>query len=265
MELDHHSGSVGAGHLTGGNMEIFRFHTAPGADEMIRAKWEKYSAAIIADHINSDFGIGLTKKQVADRARYLRLNRANGMPEVCKQRKRPQLWMENPELDEILKSRWKTFSSTEIASALNAQFGINLTRNAVIGRINRLGLAEKRSWMPKIYKKRLSNSPRRSAPARPKYDVELPDLLSDLQTPIEQRKSLLDLTAGTCRWPVGDPQSPEFFFCGGKTHEGKPYCTGHCAVAYNYVKAPRPPKHKQSFREWQAGPFQEPSLHGLGG
>jgi GcrA cell cycle regulator len=245
-------------------MEVFRFRTAPGADEMIRAKWEKCSAAIIADSLRTDLGVDLTKKQVADRARYLRLNRANGMPEVCKTRQRPQVWMENPELDEILKSRWKTFSSSEIASALNAQFGTNLTRNAVIGRINRLGLAEKRSWMPKIYKKRLSNSPSRGAPARPKYDVELPDLLSDLQTPIEQRKSLLELTAETCRWPIGDPQSPEFFFCGGKIHEGKPYCTGHCAVAFNYVKASRPPKHKQPFYQREAGACEVATLSGLG-
>ena len=35
-----------------------------------------------------------------------------------------------------------------------------------------------------------------------------------------------------CQWPFGDPQDKEFYFCGVKTHEGKPYCEEHCNIAY---------------------------------
>ena len=34
------------------------------------------------------------------------------------------------------------------------------------------------------------------------------------------------------KWPIGDPKQPDFRFCGHPQHEGKPYCTAHCAVAY---------------------------------
>ena len=43
---------------------------------------------------------------------------------------------------------------------------------------------------------------------------------------------LLDLTADTCRWPVGDPGDRKFAFCGAKPLVGYPYCVGHCLIAY---------------------------------
>ena len=43
---------------------------------------------------------------------------------------------------------------------------------------------------------------------------------------------MLELNEQTCRWPVGDPGSSDFFFCGGKTITGLPYCAYHSRVAY---------------------------------
>jgi GcrA cell cycle regulator len=40
------------------------------------------------------------------------------------------------------------------------------------------------------------------------------------------------LNEATCHWPVGDPSSPDFFFCGGKALAGLPYCAHHSRVAY---------------------------------
>jgi GcrA cell cycle regulator len=40
------------------------------------------------------------------------------------------------------------------------------------------------------------------------------------------------LNEQTCRWPVGDPGSSDFFFCGGNTIAGLPYCAYHSRVAY---------------------------------
>jgi GcrA cell cycle regulator len=48
-----------------------------------------------------------------------------------------------------------------------------------------------------------------------------------------QRKTLLELTADTCRWPVGDPASPDFFFCGARPFSGSPYCPCHAGRAYD--------------------------------
>lgn len=45
--------------------------------------------------------------------------------------------------------------------------------------------------------------------------------------------TLMDLTNTTCRWPIGDPGTPEFRFCGGPSNNiaGRPYCAHHAAVA----------------------------------
>jgi GcrA cell cycle regulator len=66
------------------------------------------------------------------------------------------------------------------------------------------------------------------------YEMEAepePELIENI-IPIGQRRTLLELTADTCRWPIGDPASPDFFFCGGKPLTGLPYCSYHSRVAY---------------------------------
>lgn len=53
------------------------------------------------------------------------------------------------------------------------------------------------------------------------------------------RCTLMELTANTCRWPMGDPTKPDFFFCGQAPALGHPYCGFHCRKAYN----PRSRRH----------------------
>src|SRR5262249_24303286 len=56
------------------------------------------------------------------------------------------------------------------------------------------------------------------------YDYELeaePELIENI-IPIGQRRTILELNEQTCRWPVGDPGSTDFFFCGGNTIAGLP-------------------------------------------
>ena len=70
-----------------------------------------------------------------------------------------------------------------------------------------------------------------------------PELIENI-IPIGQRRTLLELNEDTCRWPIGDPATPEFFFCGGKPLDGLPYCSYHSRVAYqpaNDAPRPRPP------------------------
>src|SRR6478609_9034615 len=66
------------------------------------------------------------------------------------------------------------------------------------------------------------------------YEIEAeatPELVENI-IPIGQRRTILELTEQTCRWPIGDPGSTEFFFCGGNTIAGLPYCAYHSRVAY---------------------------------
>jgi len=62
--------------------------------------------------------------------------------------------------------------------------------------------------------------------------VEAEPVTYDNVVPMSQRLSLLELNEATCHWPVGDPSSPDFFFCGGKALSGLPYCAQHSRVAY---------------------------------
>jgi GcrA cell cycle regulator len=53
------------------------------------------------------------------------------------------------------------------------------------------------------------------------------DPLVDAGVPPEQRRSILQLNDRTCRWPVGDPASSDFFFCGAAPLAGQAYCATH--------------------------------------
>lgn len=51
--------------------------------------------------------------------------------------------------------------------------------------------------------------------------------------PTRPTVSLHDLQQHRCRWPIGEPGSPDFGFCGDTIRdESVPYCTGHCRIAY---------------------------------
>jgi GcrA cell cycle regulator len=54
-----------------------------------------------------------------------------------------------------------------------------------------------------------------------------------------RRLTLMQLTERTCKWPVGDPATDDFWFCGLPTVAGKPYCETHVAVAFQPMSARR--------------------------
>ena len=43
---------------------------------------------------------------------------------------------------------------------------------------------------------------------------------------------LEEIREDACRWPLGDPTSEEFVYCGVQTAKGRSYCAGHCRMAY---------------------------------
>ncbi len=54
-----------------------------------------------------------------------------------------------------------------------------------------------------------------------------------------RKLTLMELTERTCKWPIGDPATPNFYFCGLPTLPGKPYCEAHAALAYQPVQTKR--------------------------
>ena len=143
---------------------------------------------------------------------------------------------------ETLKKLWADgLSASQIAAELGG-----ITRNAVIGKVHRLGLSGRAkspaSAAPRPRKPRPhSQMLRVSRPAMRgntalaqayEFEVEAePEVIENI-IPLGQRRSLLELTEETCRWPIGDPGTPEFFFCGGQSVTGLPYCAYHSRVAY---------------------------------
>ena len=116
----------------------------------------------------------------------------------------------------------------------------------MIGKVHRLGLSGRAkspsSAAPRPRKARAhSHMLRVSRPAMRgntalahafEYEVEPePELIENI-IPIGQRRTLLELTEETCRWPIGDPGSADFFFCGGQSLTSLPYCGYHSRVAY---------------------------------
>jgi GcrA cell cycle regulator len=123
-------------------------------------------------------------------------------------------------------------------SQIAAEIGV--TRNAVIGKIHRLGLgpgrpaaAPGRPCPPRLRRPRASTQ---RALLR-LITADAPDTTADgaLETAVvesAQLCSLLELARGRCRWPVGDPGKTDFAFCGNETAAGFSYCAGHARMAY---------------------------------
>ena len=84
------------------------------------------------------------------------------------------------------------------ASQIAEQLG-TVTRNAVIGKAHRLGLAARPSPI---------RGDGTGAAKRAKHH------------------------GPTCQWPLGDPAAQDFKFCGAVVEPGRPYCAAHCEAAY---------------------------------
>ncbi len=111
---------------------------------------------------------------------------------------------------ELLTELWREGQSARLIAE---QLGDGVTRNAVIGKANRLGLSK----------------PSKSSVTRKQRKQE--KIKAKLQAP-EGGATILSLTASTCRWPIGDPGDDDFRFCGGPANIEQPYCEYHSQLAY---------------------------------
>jgi GcrA cell cycle regulator len=121
-------------------------------------------------------------------------------------------------------------------SQIAAEIGVS--RNAVIGKMNRLGFSRPRNA--------LATGPEQKHARRPKTDnvtrlfsqrrilMRLPPEPPPSPESIRNGRgcSFLELSAGSCRWPINEPGTADFCFCGHAQVEGLPYCVGHARIAY---------------------------------
>ncbi len=186
---------------------------------------------------------------------------------------------------ETLKAMWvEGKSASQIAKELGG-----VTRNAVIGKVHRLGLSNRgpngepvpeggvdagaeTDGAPATHAAAEVEPEAADGPAEPETpqpaaipDAGLPpfrprpvlngqplppqpsgsEMSDEARANLEEvakkakRLGLMQLTERTCKWPVGDPATDDFWFCGLPCVGGKPYCETHVAVAFQPMSARR--------------------------
>jgi GcrA cell cycle regulator len=155
----------------------------------------------------------------------------------------------NDERVELLKKLWNDgLSASQIAGELGG-----VTRNAVIGKVHRLGLsgrakAPSQASQPRQRKPaaatvrpaaRSVSSPQirgnvalAAQPMMEAYAETQPVLREDVVVPMSRRVQIMELREAMCKWPLGDPMHADFVYCGADCTFGTPYCTHHSAIAY---------------------------------
>jgi GcrA cell cycle regulator len=160
---------------------------------------------------------------------------------------------------EQLKKMWLDgLSASQIANEL----GHGVSRNAVIGKVHRLGLSGRaKSPAPAAVARPRKDEPARSAPTpapvthgalalamdvRPAPAPAPRVAAEDVVIPISERVTIMDLREAMCRWPLGDPTNPDFRYCGAKMQIGAgPYCLAHARIAYQPVQDRRRERERE--------------------
>ncbi|MBV9751284.1 MAG: GcrA cell cycle regulator [Hyphomicrobiales bacterium] len=148
---------------------------------------------------------------------------------------------------ELLRKLWQEGIS---ASRIAAQLGAGITRNAVIGKVHRLGLAGRAkpatpSAQPRPRRVSQPSATQRTVALRGNTmmlrevvvaeEYEPAVLPKAVVIPISERVTITELRENMCRWPLGDPLTPEFRYCGTKCDPSASYCMPHGRMAYQQV------------------------------
>ena len=149
---------------------------------------------------------------------------------------------------EVLKKLWaEGHSASQIAKELGG-----VTRNAVIGKVHRLGLSGRATPSrpvkrpPRLARPKPRLQPDGSVvtqrPSAPVADAQLKKVEKVVMETLPpqpladgEAATILTLRDSMCKWPIGDPADPKFAFCGRKATCG-PYCAEHAKVAFQPTK-----------------------------
>ncbi|MDD3669503.1 MAG: GcrA family cell cycle regulator [Alphaproteobacteria bacterium] len=123
--------------------------------------------------------------------------------------------------DDKIKQLKKLWQKGRTTAQIARELG--LSKNSIIGKIHRMDLTS------------------RPSPIKKKAVI----VKAATKTQARQM-GLLDLKSNSCRWPIGDPDEPDFHFCGQQVATGKPYCPEHCKIAYTSLKELASQKNKEA-------------------
>ncbi|MBX9932074.1 MAG: GcrA cell cycle regulator [Methylobacterium sp.] len=150
---------------------------------------------------------------------------------------------------ELLRRLWEEgLSASQIAAQLTG-----VTRNAVIGKVHRLGLSGRvKAGEPAAVPRKKATREIETAvetiiedatlppdlvPVTAERPVPAPQPSMPAASPtaaiaVSRRVTIMDLRESMCRWPLSDPTSTDFHYCGDRSITGLPYCTHHAEIAY---------------------------------
>ncbi len=148
----------------------------------------------------------------------------------------------------ILKKLWSEgLSASQIANRIG-----DVTRNAVIGKVHRLGLEGRAK---SVRSSDLSVSQLKSSVVSVTYSGNLAlkaiiDPINDMisvapsetqgfeavQISPGEHVTILTLNENRCKWPIGDPNDIDFHFCGHEPQSKAPYCVEHAKVAFKPLR-----------------------------
>lgn len=152
---------------------------------------------------------------------------------------------------ETMKRLWAEGKSTSMIAREMTTPDHPLTRNAIIGKLHRLGVSGGRpAYEVKrtVVKKRRRQSPRPSVRKSPDRFVQKPSAWAPPPKPLEPAPEggvhLLEVQSGQCRWPMGDPRDLDSFrFCGA-TSEVNNYCMHHHRISRGHGTIAEQNAHK---------------------
>jgi GcrA cell cycle regulator len=170
-------------------------------------------------------------------------------------------------IEDLIKLALEGRSASFIAAALGAA-----SRNAVIGKANRIGVklnGDGRASTPggpsvRAYRAPLaallrSRDPRVNPGSQPgdRDGRKAAWTFAEAEVGEMRRVRFEEIRGFACRWPLGDPRSADFAYCGLKPAEGRSYCAGHCRMAYRRPEArTRQTPHE---RRWSPRALTSPS------
>lgn len=122
---------------------------------------------------------------------------------------------------------------------------LNISKNAVVGKAHRLSLTARPSPIRRGARPSVPHPPRRVAGptlpplAQPAPVVAEPVITRAAPPPLRPVAVSTPRTGGrfsACCWPIGEPGTASFRFCGSEAMQGKPYCGEHASLAYVKVR-----------------------------
>jgi GcrA cell cycle regulator len=180
----------------------------------------------------------------SDHPSHTTLKRADHLPEPYSSIDLNAFVLSARQMQTLLEMHHAGASYSEIAKAVGG-----ITKNSVAGYASRLKLpsmADRKKSGPntapsKPRRKRISQSATsrpariedgaRSASRSPHRPCGNDIDRGDQKTPRRRMVYLAtEISGDTCTWPIGDPRSTEFRFCGKNAQPGRPYCADHCAA-----------------------------------